>query len=72
MLARPDIASDNGKCRKVIRKRTPIELLAAIYAAEGWVRKEGESKVRRAKTAYDITVDKRVGRYIATRKVCSK
>jgi hypothetical protein len=44
------------------------ELLAKIYAEEGWVRKSGESKTARAKTLYDIKMNPRANRLTATKK----
>ena len=57
-------------CR-TIRRATPVELLWAIYSAEGWKRAEGESMTRRCNEAYVITADARANRYVATRKACA-
>lgn len=53
---------------KVIRRRTPIELMEAVYAAEGWERAEGESRTARVRELYDLTVDHRTDFYVATPK----
>lgn len=36
---------------KILRAKTPADLLDKIYAAEGWVRREGEVRSTRAKEA---------------------
>ncbi|MGY6251685.1 hypothetical protein ACXIUS_29870 [Bosea thiooxidans] len=43
-----------------------IELLAAIYEAEGWKRAEGESRAKRAQEIYAITSEPQRNRYVAT------
>ncbi len=53
---------------KIITARIPAELLDKIYAAEGWTRAEGETRIRRANALYTIARDNRRGRYVATRK----
>lgn len=45
-----------------------VELLAKIYAAEGWRRKAGESRTARVKPLYDVTIDHRRGQFVAAPK----
>jgi hypothetical protein len=54
--------------RKVIKRAIALDLIHAVYKAEGWTRREGESAVRRVKQYYEITADPRANRYIATPK----
>ena len=54
--------------RKKIERAVALDLIQAVYSAEGWKRREGESAVRRVKQYYDITADPRRNRYIATPK----
>lgn len=54
--------------RRVIKRAVAIELIDAVYKAEGWRRAEGESRVARVKALYDLTADARANRYIATPK----
>jgi hypothetical protein len=60
--------------RKQIKRAVAIDLIHAVYKAEGWKRREGESAVARVKQYYDITADPRINRYIATPKAtcCSE
>ena len=51
-----------------IKARTMVDLISKIYAAEGWVRSRGESKIYRAQTAYKITMDHKGNRFVAVRK----
>lgn len=53
---------------KIIIARIPAELLDKIYAAEGWTRAEGETRIRRANVVYTIARDNRRDYYTATRK----
>lgn len=53
---------------QTIRRKTMVELLAAIYEARGWKRKAGESRTARVKPLYDVTVDHRRGDFVATPK----
>ena len=54
--------------RRVLKAAIPADLLDKIYKAEGWVRAEGEVRVRRANALYVITRDNKAGRYVATPK----
>ena len=54
--------------RKIIKRAVALDLIQAVYKAEGWKRREGESQVARVKGYYDITADPRANRYIATPK----
>ena len=49
--------------------KTPIELLAKVYKAEGWTRVAGESRTKRVGKLYTVTVDHKRGVYIATPNV---
>lgn len=51
-----------------MRRRTIVELKAAIYEREGWTRAAGESQARRIKLLYDVSLDHGLGMYVATRK----
>lgn len=42
---------------KVIKRRTTVELLAAVYDHHGWKRVEGEGRAKRVQDRYEITVD---------------
>jgi hypothetical protein len=54
--------------RKVLRAAIPADLVDKIYKAEGWTKVRDEVRTRRCKEVYDFSVDRRVGRYIATPK----
>lgn len=54
--------------RKVIKRAVALDLIHAVYRAEGWTRREGESQVKRVKQYYEITADPCANRYIATPK----
>lgn len=54
--------------RKVIKRSVALDLIQAVYKAEGWTRREGESQTKRVKQYYTITADPRANRYIATPK----
>lgn len=56
--------------RKKIERAVALDLIQAVYKAEGWVRREGESQVARVKQLYAITADPRRNRYIATPLTC--
>jgi hypothetical protein len=45
-----------------------IDLIAAIYENEGWIRKEGESRTERCNRFYHITVNHKKAQYVAVRK----
>jgi hypothetical protein len=51
---------------KTIKRRTMVELLAAVYEHHGWCRKEGESRPRRVQDIYEITANSGRNTYIAT------
>jgi hypothetical protein len=51
-----------------LEARTMADLVSKIYAAEGWVRSRGESKIYRAQTAYKITIDHKGNRFVAVKK----
>lgn len=51
-----------------ITARTMVELKAKIYAAEGWQRKAGESQAARIKAVYNVVLDHKNNRIVATRK----
>ena len=53
---------------RIITAHTMADLLAKVYAAEGWVRAFGESKTARAKAAYDLGINHKGNRFTATRK----
>ena len=54
--------------KRTIRRRTMVELKQAIYDANGWVRKAGESMGARIKPLYDVRVDHKRGELVATPK----
>ena len=54
--------------RKTLTAAIPADLINKVYKAEGWVKVEGEVRVRRVKTVYSLTVDARRGVYVATPK----
>ena len=54
--------------RRTLRAPTPVELMAKIYEANGWVRRAGESRTARAAALYKITIDAKRGQYVATPK----
>jgi hypothetical protein len=56
--------------RSKIERAVALDLIQAVYKAEGWVRREGESQVARVKDLYTITADPRRNRYVATPKGC--
>lgn len=53
---------------KVIKRYTPVELIHAIYVAEGWKLVEGENRTARCNGLYTITADHKTNRYVAIRK----
>jgi hypothetical protein len=53
-----------------IERAVALDLLHAVYKAEGWKRVEGESMAKRVNAAYVVTADPRRNRYIAVRKCC--
>lgn len=54
--------------RKTLTARTLRDLLDRIYKVEGWTRAFGESPTARAKTLYDLTINHKTNRFIATPK----
>ncbi len=52
--------------RKVIKRAVALDLIHAVYKAEGWSFREGEGRIARVKEFYEITADPRANRYIAT------
>jgi hypothetical protein len=54
--------------RKKLTAAIPADLINKVYAAEGWTPREGEVRIRRAKTAYCISRDNVKGVYVATPK----
>lgn len=57
---------------RTIRRKTMLELKAAIYEANGWKRETGESMSARVKTHYDVTADHKGGVFVATPKTDRK
>jgi len=53
---------------KTITAPIMLELLRKIYIAENWTRAKGESPLKRAQTTYDLIIDHKANRYVATRK----
>ena len=53
---------------RTIRRRTMVELLAAIYEAHGWRRVAGESRTARVKALYTVTVDHKRNQLVAVPK----
>ena len=51
-----------------ITANTIVELKAKVYAAHGWVRARGESQTVRIKTLYDLSVDRKKGKFVAAPK----
>jgi hypothetical protein len=49
--------------------KTMGDLVRKIFAAEGWVRMSGESWIAKVKTKYDIAMDVKRNRFIATSKI---
>lgn len=47
---------------------TMTELLAKIYKVNGWKRIAGESRTIRAKSLYDLSIDGRRNKFVATPK----
>jgi hypothetical protein len=45
-----------------------IDLVRKVYAAEGWSKGANESWIARVKTKYEIKMDQKTNRFIATRK----
>jgi hypothetical protein len=54
--------------RRVIRKATPVELIAACMDNEGVRPVEGQSRTAWLNANYVVTVDTRKGVYIATKR----
>lgn len=52
----------------MITARTLVELKAKIYAAHGWRRRAGESMAARIKELYEVTLDAKKNRFVATLK----
>lgn len=51
-----------------IEAGTVVELCAKIYKREGWIRAEGESKLKRIKQLYDLGIDYKRNRFWAVKK----
>lgn len=51
-----------------IKAKTMVDLTCKVYAAEGWVKGANESWIALVKTAYEITMDAKTNRFIATRR----
>lgn len=47
---------------------TLLELLHKVYEHHGWQRVAGESRSKRVASLYDITIDGRKNRFVATLK----
>jgi hypothetical protein len=54
--------------KRVLRKGTPVELIAAAYANEGLRPVEGENRARFLNSRYDVSVDTERNQYVARRK----
>lgn len=52
----------------MVSAKSMVELRAAIYQKEGWKRVAGESPTARIVAAYDIVMDYKSNRLIATKK----
>ena len=53
---------------KKIKKRTMIELKAAIYKAENWKHKFGDNRSKRCLSTYNIEIDHKTNYFVATHK----
>lgn len=53
---------------KKITAPTMADLLSAIYEAHGWTRQPGESRTAKVKTIYDLALDYKSNRFIATKR----
>lgn len=53
---------------KKIERAVALDLLHAVYKHHGWKRAEGESMTARVHAVYDVTLDARRNRYLATPK----
>lgn len=51
-----------------ITARIAADLIDKVFKAEGWTKVEGEARVARVKAVYDLSLDHRAGKYLATRK----
>lgn len=54
--------------RRVIRRKTPVELIAACMANEGVKPVEGQSRTKWLNQHYDVSVDHNRNQYVARRK----
>ena len=52
--------------RKTLEATVPADLIDKVYKAEGWTKIEGEGRVKRVKNLYDLSIDYRKNRYVAT------
>lgn len=54
--------------KRVLRKSTPVELIAAAYANEGERPVEGESRTAWLNARYVVSVDHKRNQYVARRR----
>ena len=54
--------------RKTLKAAIAAELIDKVFRAEGWIKVQGQERVKMVKTLYDLSVDHRAGRYVATPK----
>ena len=54
--------------RRVIRKRTPVELIVACMENEGVKPVEGQSRTGWLNAHYEVTADPRRNQYVARRR----
>lgn len=53
-------------CRAItIKAPTAADLFAKIYKREGWTRVAGESRTRRIKQKYALSIDHRARKFVA-------
>lgn len=52
--------------RKTLTAKTPADLIDKVFQKEGWVKLEGQNRVRMVKTLYTLTVDHRNDKFVAT------
>lgn len=55
---------------KTITARSMADLIAKVFAKEGWVHQFGSSRTARVKTKYELAIDYKANRFIATPKEC--
>lgn len=51
-----------------ITAQSMADLLAKVYAREGWIRAAGESRTARVKAKYKLSIDYKLNKFIATEK----